>query len=173
MGVAVAHATLGSGFKDEGTTHVLEEPAWITVESNYAKSRVIVSSLLLDVDADVTSDLAGAVARLNAMDTPYKFAVQTSGRLTATAEVAARPFVPLHLGQALLDLIEFTFEFMGSELRAELLGTDCHASFAQSGVSFPWCGTGQIMFQEQYTSLTAHPRSTWPQAEENDWTEAE
>lgn len=165
------HATLGSGFGDGGTIHVLEEPVWITVESDYTKSRVVVTSLLLDLDG--ASEMAGPVARLNAMDTPYKFAIQASGRLTATVEVAAHPFVPLHLGQALLDLVEFTFEFMDSDLRAELPGMDCHAGFGQSGVFFPWCGTGQIMFQNLYASLAAHPRSTWPRAQDDDWMEDE
>ena len=112
-------------------------------------------------DAATTRGLASAIRKFNALDSPFTFAVEGEHRVVFSASVAARPFVPVHLGQVLLDLADFTFAYWRSEIQPDLDGTRATDRVYEEGLFIPWCGTWTLEFQQRYASVEGHPRELW------------
>ena len=163
---ATAHAMIDPPLWHEGAIHVVFSPAWIVIEPDYAKGCVNLTGRLIDVAT--TRGLASAIRKLNALDTPFTFAVEADNRVVFSASVPARPFIPVHLGQVLLNLVDFTFAFWRGEIQPDLDGTMATDRVSSEGPGIPWCGTGAIEFQQRYASVEGHPSEVWFAQDDDD-----
>lgn len=163
---AAAHAMLNPPSEHRGAIHVIATPGWVVVIPDFAAGLVRLDAGL--IDAHSSRGLASAVGKLNALGTPFKFAIDGDARITVSSQVSARPFIPIHLGQVLLDLIEFTRSYWRSEIELDLDGTRVTDRVFSDGPGIPWCGTGTVEFESMYASTEAHPQRRWMEEDQDD-----
>lgn len=167
---AMTHAMLAPVEHMGDALHVLEDPAWVMVIPDFKRRRVVLTANLLDLESPISAASVAAVARLNAGATPFKLTIEESPwqmqRLIASIEVQARPFIPVHLGQQLLDLVEYTFRIR--DLAPELEGAYSFESSSREGLMWQWCGTTAESYKMDYASVGNHPRFGWDDCDDED-----
>ena len=154
---ATTHALLDTVWPKDDVLHYTFNDAWISVAADFARGEVTVTSHLLDAFAPpVDTDPSAKMIVELASDAPQFAFRRDSYGVTASATVPARPFVPVHLSRAVLELVLFSEEFLARgewDIR-EFQSTTYRAGYF---APLPFCGNPKMEIESQYSSCDGHP----------------